>query len=140
MSRFENDSLPQEGFAPLLDIGSIPGLSSPNAASKVYDLSTERSAHRIWEGDLITGTLNVVHEWTHMLPMNRNPKRAKENAQIVRVYLFIADLPSLIRVAPGNVPSLSESHTTGLSGWLDPASRFQHRCAYVTRDLLAVNF
>jgi len=102
MSRFRTADkyISQKGFAHLPDVGdNIPGVSQPegslesgSTSSRVSGISNRRTS-QLQEGDLITGTIDVTHERTHMLSMIRGEDREDEKKAMVCACLSPTDGP-----------------------------------------------
>ena len=99
-SRVRDKHLSQKGFAPLPTIGDIPGFSqaigsldASSSSSRASAVSTRRGA-RLREGDLITGTINVVNERAHIVPAAWSSKHAEEKTKAVCAYLSLVDCPA----------------------------------------------
>lgn len=92
----KNRPLSQEVFVSLPVIGSIPGYRQPKGSrdsttSRLSGASASKRGELLREGDLVTGTINVVHERAHMVPTVRNPNRQGEKAEIVCVHSFLVE-------------------------------------------------
>jgi len=103
MSRFRtrDNYVSQKGFANLPGVGGIVlgesqprgSLESGSTSSRVSGVSSQRGS-KLQEGDLITGTINLVHERAYMLPAIRDEGRAEEKKAMVCAYLSLADDPT----------------------------------------------
>jgi len=95
MSKFKDGHLSQAGFAHLPGIGdTVPEVSqlkgsieSGNASIHASPKSIKR-AIRLEEGDLITGVVDITHEYAHMIPAIRAHKvDSDEKKLLVSAYL-----------------------------------------------------
>ena len=124
MSRFRDNNISQKGFAHLPSIGDLVeevvqprgSLDSGTLSSRVSGISSRRGA-KLLEGDLITGTVNVVHDRAYMLPAIRDPNRATEKEEVVRVCLHLGWHPKLTHSpSQGELYQKPEHLTAGLPG------------------------
>lgn len=79
----------QKGFSYLPKIGSIAGGPQPNGSfdsGSISSHASNRRGHQLQEGDLITGTIDVVHERAHMLSAIRDNKHTEEREGLVCAY------------------------------------------------------
>ena len=98
MSIFKDGHVSQGGFAHLPGIGdTVPEASQLKASIKSGSTSTHASrksikrAIRLGEGDLITGIVDITHEYAHMIPAIRAKAGSREKESLVSTYLPLGD-------------------------------------------------
>jgi hypothetical protein len=121
MSRFrvEDKHVSQGRFATLPQIGNAPEISGRACSLEEGSVSSASGVSSklrqiLPEGDLVTGTVDVVHERAHMLAAVRGAEKAGEKAALVCACFSLAYIPIKRAPFPGAICYLIEDCTTGL--------------------------